>query len=187
MGVIDGQPGFLTSYAYYRTGYVFLYPDDAAFEVTSLNDAVLRDLRVGLPGGGARTVPPSVALANRGIVANQVHLGDRRDAGRAYLPVVEALDNGEIDVAIAWGPVAGAYAKAKGGIVVAPVRPEIDVPFIPMIASLAVGFRPGDESLRDDIDRALARTWKETRAVLEEAGVPLIGLPPPVASIKGGG
>ena len=26
MGVLDGQPGFLTSYAYYRTGYVFVYP-----------------------------------------------------------------------------------------------------------------------------------------------------------------
>jgi mxaJ protein len=187
MGVVDGQPGFLTSYAYYRTGYVFLYPEDAAFEVASLNDAVLRDLRVGLTGGGAKTVPPSVALANRGIVANQAHFGNRRGEGQAYVPVLEALGDGEIDVAIAWGPVAGAYAKAEGGMVVAPVKPEIDVPFIPMIASLAVGVRPDDEGLRDDIDRALARTWQETRAVLQEAGVPLIGLPPPAASLEGGG
>jgi len=58
MGVIDGQPGFLTSYAYYRTGYVFLYPDTAPFTVASLDDAVLKDLRIGLPGGTAKLVPP---------------------------------------------------------------------------------------------------------------------------------
>jgi ABC-type amino acid transport substrate-binding protein len=187
MGVIDGQPGFLTSYAYYRTGYVFLYPQDASYEVANLNDQVLHDLRVGIPGGTAKTVPPSLALANRGIVANQIHYVDRRNEGEAYMPLLEALGKKTIDVAIAWGPLAGAYARDKGGMVVAPVKPEIDVPFIPMVASLSIGVRPEDEGLRDDIDLALSRTWDLTRAVLEEAGVPLIDLPPPAPALGGGG
>lgn len=187
MGVIDGQPGFLTSYAYYRTGYVFLYPEAAPFRVASLNDAVLRDLRVGVPGGAARLVPPSLALANRGIVANQIHFGDRRHTDEAYVPLLEALADGTVDLAIAWGPLAGAFAKAQGGMVVAPVKPEIDAPFIPMVASLAIGVRPEDEGLRDDIDLALSRSWDRTRAVLEEAGVPLIDLPPPAPGLGGGG
>lgn len=51
-----------------------------------------------------------------------------------------------------------------------------------MIASLAIGFRPEDEGLRDQVDAALSRSWDRTRAVLTEANVPLIDLPPPAES-----
>ena len=54
-----------------------------------------------------------------------------------------------------------------------------------MIASLTIGVRPEDEGLRDDLDLALSHTWDRTRAVLEEAGVPLIDLPPPAPSLEG--
>jgi mxaJ protein len=185
MGVLDGQPGFLTSYAYYRTGYVFVYPEQASFTVASLDDPVLHDLRVGVPGG-TKIVPPSLALGNRGVVANQLHFADRRDEDARYIPVLEGLRAGKVDLAIAWGPQAGAFAKEVGGMTVAPVQPEIDAPFIPMIASLTIGVRPEDEGLRDDLDLALARSWDKTRAVLQEAGVPLIDLPPPAASLEGG-
>lgn len=187
LGVIDGQPGYLTSYAYYRTGYVFLYPQGAPFEVSSLDDPVLRTLRIGLPGGTAKLAAPGFSLAGRGIIANQLHFEDRRDPGRAFAPVLEALGEGKIDLAIAWGPAAGAYAKEKGGLVMRPVTPEIDEPFIPMIASLTIGVRPDDEGLRDDINLALSHTWERTRVVLEQAGVPLIDLPPPAPSLDGGG
>ena len=70
---------------------------------------------------------------------------------------------------------------------VAPVQPEIDAPFIPMVASLTIGVRPGDEGLRDALDLALARTWEKTRGVLSDAGVPLIDLPPPAVSLQSGG
>lgn len=187
MGVIDGQPGFLTSYAYYRTGYVFLYPESAPFEVTSFDDAVLRTLRIGVPGGIGKLVPPSLSLEQRGIVDNQIHFIDRRDPGSLWAPILNGLKEDKIDLAIAWGPTAGAFAKAEGGMVVTPVSPEIDAPFIPMVASLAIGFRPGDEGLRDDVDAALARGWDRIQAVLVEAGVPLIDLPPPVESLGGNG
>ena len=186
MGVLDGQPGFLSSYAYYRTGYVFVYPKTASFTVETLDDPVLHDLRVGLPGG-TRMVPPSIALANRGVVDNQVHFTDRKDAGARYMPVLEGLREGKVDLAIAWGPQAGAFAKALGNLSVTPVQPEIDAPFIPMVASLTIGVRPEDEGLRDALDLALARTWDKTRGVLSEAGVPLIDLPPPAVSLEGGG
>lgn len=187
LGVIDGQPGFLTSYAYYRTGYVFLYPDDAPFEVASLDDAVLKTLRIGVPGGGAKTVPPSLSLGQRGVVDNQVYFDDQRRPGAAWPPVIEALAEGKVDLAIAWGPAAGAFARVKPGYRVVPVSPEIDAPFIPMVASLAIGVRPGDEDLRDDVDAALARGWDRIQAALTDAGVPLVDLPPPAESVGGNG
>lgn len=187
MGVMDGQPGMLTSYAYYRTGFVFLYPEDATFTVATLDDPVLHDLRIGIPGGIERLTPPGLALANRGMIENQIHFSDKRDPGAAYQPLLEALDKREVDLAIAWGPQGGAFAKARGGIALVPVEPQIDEPFIPMIASFAIGVRPADEGLRDDIDLALSRTWDKTRAALAEAGVPLIDLPAPSPSLGGGG
>lgn len=187
MGVLEGQRGFLTSHAYYRTGYVFLYPEDAAFELGSLDDAVLHELRIGIPGGARKLVPPAAALAKRGVVDNQIHFEDRRANEERYPPVVRAVADGSVDAAIVWGPFAGHYAGEVGGVVVAPVRPEIDLPFMPMVASLTIGFRPGDEALRDDVNRALASTWEETRAVLEAYGVPLIQLPTPVVHLGAGG
>ncbi|MEJ1161717.1 transporter substrate-binding domain-containing protein [Prosthecomicrobium sp. N25] len=183
MGVIDGQAGFLTSYAYYRTGYVFLHRQDAPFEISSLDDPVLKRLRIGLPGGTAKLVPPAVALANRGIVENQVHFIDRREPGRAFPPVLEALSEGSIDIAVVWGPVAGDFVRQRPGFALTPVTPEIDVPFIPMVASLAIGFRPEDEGLREDVDAALARNWDRLREVLTGAGVPLVDMPAPAESL----
>jgi mxaJ protein len=186
-GVLEGQPGFLTSYPYYRTGYVFVQRADAPFAVSSLDDPVLKTLRIGVPGGLAKLVPPGVALANRGIVANQVHFIDRKDPATGRPLVLQALVDGTIDVAIAWGPVAGEVAREIEGLRATPVNPEIDVPFIPMVASLAIGFRPGDEALRDEADVALARTWEATRAALEAAAVPLVDLPKPTPTVAGGG
>jgi mxaJ protein len=187
MGVLDKQAGYATSHPYYRTGYVFLFPDDAGFEIDSLDDPVLADLRIGVPGGARKLVPPSIALANRGNLDNQVHFDDRRAEGERHPPVVLAVEDGTVDVGIVWGPVAGHYAQGRDDAVVAPVRPEIDIPFLPMVASLAIGLRPDDEALRDLLDVALARTWDETRAILEEAGVPLLSLPRPAMPEERGG
>lgn len=187
MGVIEGQRGFLTSHAYYRTGYVFLYPEDAAFALGSLDDAILRDLRIGVPGGARKLTPPSAALVKRGVVENLVHFDDRRLNGERYAPAVQAVADGAVDAAIVWGPFAGQYAGEVGGVVVAPVRPEIDLPFVPMVASLTIGFRPDDLALKDLIDVALARSWDQTRAVLEDADVPLLPLPRPTPPEEHGG
>lgn len=185
MGAMDGQPGFLSTHAYYRTGYVFTYPESAEFEVVSLDDEVLEHLRIGIPGSPSKLPAPSVSLANRGIVENQVHFLNGAGGGAGAAPVLRALEEKEVDVAILWGPIAGDLARANGGLVVTPVSPEIDVPFIPMVASMVIGVRPGDEGLRDEIDGALSRTWEETRGVLAAAGVPLIDLPAPAESFGG--
>ena len=183
MGALEGQSGMLTSHAYYRTGYVFVH--DPAVEIASLDDPVLRGLRVGLPGGARKTTPPALGLARRGIVENQRHYDDRGGPGDPVPPVLRALEAGEVDVAVLWGPVAAAFAGE--GTALTPVRPEIDVPFTPMVASLAVGMRPGDEALRDAVDLALASAWDRVQAVIEEEGVPTLPLPRPTPSLAGVG
>jgi mxaJ protein len=181
MGVIDGQSGYLTSHAYYRTGYVFVYPVGAGYTVSSMDDSALRTLRIGLPGGAHKPTPPSIALARRGLIANLTHFGAETRSVAPGSPVLDALKDDRLDVAIVWGPSTGQLRRDDADeYAVAPVKPEIDIPFLPMVASMAIGVRPHDEALRDNLNGALASRWEEIQAVLVEAGVPLLFLPRPM-------
>lgn len=182
MGVIDGQPGMLTSHAYYRSGFVFVTAADGP-PVQTLDDPAFADLRVGVAGGARRTTPPALGLTRRGHMGSLVHFPASATAGTTERAILAALDEGEIDIAVLWGPVAGQLADEA--LALRPVMPEIDIPFLPMFAALTVGVRPHDEALRDAIDRALAARWDEVQAVLAEAGVPLLHLPRPVGPEAG--
>lgn len=183
MGVLDGQNGFLTSHAYYRTGYVVVAPE-AGPAIASLDDPALEGLRIGVPGGARKTTPPALALARRGRLDALAFFGDAAAAGATEAAMVEALSAGSIDVAILWGPMAGFLASGEGGLAVAPVRPEIDIPFLPMFGAFSVGVRPHDEALRDALDRALAARWDDVQAILAEARVPTMPLPRPVVEAR---
>lgn len=171
MSVTEGAADLLNTVAYYQAPYVFVTRSDAPFEVTSLDDEVLRELRIS-------TYPNSIphrALVNRGLDGQVVFLapiagprGTDRDT-----PILEALAAGEIDVAILYGPVAGNYAThVSTGLRIVPVSPEIDASLLPMYRILTMAVRPGAEALRDALNVALARRWNDIEAVLGEYGVP---------------
>ncbi len=188
MGVTDGHPGFLTSVAYYRTSYVFVYREDSPFEIRSLDDPLLRKLQIGVHVhvGGSGIGPDIHALASRGLIGNQVGFTPDYSKPSPLSPIVEAVTKGEVDVAIVWGPVAGYFAKQQPiRLELVPVTPEIDLPFVPMVFPISVGVRLGDEALRDELNVALARRWDEIQAVLGAYGVPLLPLPEPVVEMGG--
>jgi mxaJ protein len=188
MGITDGHPGFLTSAAYYRTSYVFLYREDSPFEVRSLDDPVLRELQIGVhvQVGGSGVSPGTHALVSRGLIRNQVGFTPDYSKPNPLLSIVEAVAEGKVDVAIVWGPVAGYFAKQQLiRLELVPVTPEIDLPFMPMVFPISIGVRPGDEALRDELNAALARRWDEIQAILEEYGVPLLPLPKPMVEMGG--
>ncbi|SCX97690.1 transporter substrate-binding domain-containing protein [Paracoccus tibetensis] len=178
MGVLDGQKGFLTSHAYYRTGYVFVARSGAAMPA-SLDDPALADLRVGLADDPAHPAPPTIALAKRGHLENLRHFPAARLEGAMAEGPVRALKAGEIDLAILWGPVAGPLVAADAELALSPVTPEIDMPFIPMVGAFTIGTRPDDVALRDAVDHALAQSWDAVQEVLAEAQMPLLPLAPP--------
>lgn len=180
VGVPDGYQDLLTTIAYYRSPYVFIYRADAEHEITSLDDPALEDLRIGLQASG---IPPHDALIER-------RLGDRvvrsfggpglHNASQSVGDLVEALAAGEIDVGIAWGPPAGYVAdRADIELELAEVTPAFEPPFMSMVFAMTVAVRPGDEALRDRLNAALASRWEEIQAILEDYDVPISRLPPP--------
>jgi mxaJ protein len=185
MGVGEGFEGLLTTLAYYRSTYVFVYRADSPFEINSLDDPVLHELRLGVERLG---VPPHSALVNRGLHDNVVLQYAFGPYGEPdpLAPIVEAVAKDEVDVALAWGPVGGYYAKRQPvELKVVPVMPEIEPPFYSMVYAFTIGVRRGDEALRDRLNMVLATRWDEIQDVLQEYGVPLKPLPRPRVEIGG--
>jgi len=169
----------LVTAPYYRSSYVFLQRADAPVQVRSFDDLALRRLRVGVQiiGNDYTNAPPAHALAARGIVDNvrgYLVYGDYRRAAPAA-EIVAAVARGDVDVAVVWGPLAGYFAPRQGvPLVMRSVRPQIDMPFLPMAFDISMGVRRGGQRLRNRVDQALQRHRGEIERILAAYGVPRV-------------
>lgn len=186
MSVIDGDQAYLTTVAYYRSSYVFIYPRDARLELSSLDDPVLQELRIGVQQSiGEGISPAAQALAMRELLDNLVAYRVSHGTGQLMQPVVEAVAEGQVDVALVWGPAAGFFAgRSPVDLELVPVSPEIDMPFMPYVFSVSLGVRPGDIALRDRLSQVLAGRWDDVQAILDDFGVPRLPLPAPGGSLR---
>lgn len=98
---------------YYRSQYVFVYRADRKLALHSMRDSRLSKLRIGVHLIGDADTPPMMALTRQGIVKNVAGFMMYGDTSRANPParLIEAVENGSIDVAAVWGPLGGYFAK----------------------------------------------------------------------------
>lgn len=179
MGVPSSYELLLATRPYYRSTYVFVVPEDSPWDVQSLDDPALRELRIGVHviGDDFANSPPSHALANRGIIANVTGFRIYGDYSEANPParILDALVAGEIDVAIAWGPLAGYFAqRLDRPLRVTPLSPQIDPPYLPFVFDIALGVRHEDTLLHRRLDDVLLRREAEIRTILDDFGVPRV-------------
>ena len=182
--VVMGIPGSfelaLATRPYYRSTYVFVYRRNAGIALRSFDDPALRSLRIGVQmvGDDYSNTPPAHALANRGIIDNvrgYMVYGDYRDESPAAR-IIEAVAAGEIDVAVTWGPLAGYFASRQAvPLEIAPVAPQIDLPFLPFVFDIALGVKHGNDSLRAELDDVLVRRREDIGRLLDEFAVPRVG------------
>lgn len=169
----------LTTRPYYRSSYVLVSRADRGLDVRSLDDPRLADLRIGFHalGEDGANPPPADALVRRGLAANLVGYsiyGDYRDE-TPPARLIEAVARGEVDVAIAWGPLAGHFAtKQPVELLVTPIEPERGPGALPFAFDIALGVRQEALGLRDELDRVLAREREAIDAILREYGVPRV-------------
>jgi mxaJ protein len=177
-----------TTRPYYRSSYVFVTRADGP-QVASFDDPVLRDVKVGvhLIGNDGFNTPPAHALSRRGIVDSVRGYTIYGDYAKPNPParLVEAVANGEVDVAVVWGPLAGYFAPREGvPLKVTPVRPLVDGPRLPMTFDISMGVRREDEALRQDIDGILARRKADIDAILLDYGVPRADPPTRLGAVR---
>lgn len=186
IGLQEGSSLAATTLAYYQSTYVFIYKKDAPFELTSLDDPDLKKLRIGVqvPPGDGTGLPPTEAMVQNGLVQNFVGFSLAGDyaTGAPHSAVVDAVAKGEVDVSVAWGPIGGYFAAKEGvPLKVVPVKPQVVVQpiFLPMVASISVATRTGDDDFVDVLNRALIARWEEIQQVLKDYHVPLVPLTKP--------
>lgn len=186
MGLQDGNPLATTTLAYYQSTYVFVYKEDAPFEIDSLDDPDLANLKIGVqvPPGDGSGLPPTEALIAKGIrnLEGFSLAGDysRPEPSR---PIIDAVAQGSVDLAVVWGPIGGYFASVeKVPLKVVPVTPQVvAVPtFLPMVVPISMAVRQGDEDFADLLDRAIIARWEEIQGVLESFNIPLVPLEKPL-------
>jgi mxaJ protein len=180
MGVPAGFERALTTSPYYRSSYVFVWRKDRNLDVRSLNDPKLRDLKIGVQvvGDDGADTPPAHALARRGIVDNVVGFTLYGDYTRDNPParIMDAVVSGDVDLAIVWGPLAGFYVRRSGTpLEMAPVVPAVDPPGMLFAFSIAMGVRPDNAALRDEINAILTDEHGAIERILDDFGVPRVG------------
>lgn len=170
-----------TTTPYYRSTYVFVARADRKLKVESFDDPQLRRLRVGvqLIGDDATNTPPAHALSKRGIIENVRGYSVYGDYRQPNPParLIDAVAHGDVDVGIAWGPLAGYFAKREPvPLDITPVSPQIDLPFLPFVFDISMGVRRGNDALRDTLNAVIARRRPEIDQILKDYGVPRLDI-----------
>ena len=178
IGVPIGFDPVATSKPYYRSTYYIVSRTDEKLGITSLDDARLKKLRVGvnLLDGDYTNTPPAHALSAHGITGIGVvgfpgFYDDEHQPGE----IIDSLAKGKIDVALVWGPLAGWFAKKSGVPMTLTALPDSDSVDLPFAYSVAIGTRRSDRELRSLIDEILVRKKPEIDKILMEYNVPTVG------------
>ena len=177
-GVAATLDTLMTTHPYYRSSYAFVTRARDGLDISSFDDPRLRGLRVGvqLVGNDANNTPPAHALAARGMTANIRGFMLYGDYRRPNPPaaIIDAVASGTIDVAVAWGPLAGYFAaREPSRLAVTPVAAARDGVW-PMQFAISMGVKKGNTALRDRIDGVLVRDRIRIDAILDAYHVPLI-------------
>ncbi|MFC4313700.1 substrate-binding domain-containing protein [Steroidobacter flavus] len=168
-----------TTVPYYRSSYVFVTRRADRLHIDTFDDERLRMLRVGLHtiGDDYSNVPPAEALARRGIARN-VHgypiYGDYSKASPAR-GLIDAVARNEIDVAVAWGPIAGYFAdRAAVPLEVSVLSAQDEEPQLAMRYSIGMGVRRDNAQFSAQLGRVIDRRRADIRELLASYGVPLV-------------
>jgi mxaJ protein len=166
---------------YYRSTYVFVQRKGAATPIRSLDDPALKQMKIGVPLTGGSNTPPTHALIKRQIIDNVTGFTAFDESeGRPGEKIIAAVASGDIDVAIAWGPQAGYFAKQQSTeLDVVPVSPQEDVLGIaklPFTFGICMALRRPDKELRGRINQIIAHRRAAIDQILDQFSVPRLPL-----------
>jgi mxaJ protein len=179
MGVPVGLDMVETTRPYYRSGYVFVSRSDRQLDIASMTDPRLKTLKIGIQliGDDGFSTPPGHALAMQGIVDNVVGYTVYGDYRRPDPPalILEAVAQGDIDIAAVWGPLAGYFARQSPmKLTVVPITDTER--FAPLLFQfdIAIGVRKGDDKRKEELDQLISRNSVQIAQILDRFGVPVM-------------
>ena len=168
-----------TTRPYYRSTYEFVTRASSNLQGLTLNDPRLKHLKIGVQmvGNDASNTPPAHALAARGIIDNVrgYMLYGNYSEPNPPAEIVHAVERGDVDVALVWGPLAGYFAaRSRVPLRLEPVTPWLANNQWPMQFDVSVGVQNGNDRLLKEIDGVLRRRSDEIRKLLAAYHVPVV-------------
>jgi mxaJ protein len=175
IGVPEGYDLVTPTKPYYRSTYVFVYPRDKGPQVKSLDDPVLKKVKIGvhLLGDDYTNPPPVHELSKRGVVGNLVGFSTFYSAENPPSSIIDAVASGKVDIAIVWGPAAGYFVKQQRvPLVMVPVPSgKGDLPFE---FGISMGVKPGNQELKLRLEKVIETRRAEITKILNDYSVPLV-------------
>jgi quinoprotein dehydrogenase-associated probable ABC transporter substrate-binding protein len=160
----------------YRSTFVLAYRSDKGVNIGNLDDPNLKKLRVGVFQVSAMRS----ALAEHHVIDNTVihylsHNGDLVADNQPSYQVQQVID-GSLDVAAAWGPMAGYYKTVvHAPLTIQPVNMLEDE--VPMEFDMTLAVPRGRPDIKLAVEQAIAQNAAEIHKILTDFGVPLIKCP----------
>ena len=170
MGVTSDFDALLTSKPYYRSGHVFVWRKDSNFNISNWDSADLRKGIIGVIDHSPATIP----MNEHNLISHARPYRIQRDLNLPPSFMIDDLAKGEIDIAIAWGPIGGYFAKIS--------KVPMQVAIIPEYANvnvkgkeywnISVAVRKRDKALMEKIQAALDRNENKINSILDDYAIP---------------
>jgi mxaJ protein len=150
-------------------------------DLTSLADPRLKHLKIGVNvyTSDGENSPPAMALSHYGVVGNLTGYSTFFSDQARPDDIIKGVESKAVDLAIAWGPLAGYYAKQSTvplKLTVLPARDSLsDLPFQ---YNMGIAVRRRDKEFRDSLQAVLERKRPEIDAILKQFNVPLLPIVP---------
>ena len=185
LGVDSTDPRVLKTDSYYKTGYVFITRQDRQIDISSWNDALLKEpnFRIGV----MHDSPGKVMLLqiNRFddmfdyFAEKQKYQSTRNRAIRVEpQEIVNDVTTKYIHTAMLWAPEAARYVlAAKEPLKMQIVKDDAkksNGEKVPMHYEIAMGVRKDDTALQQDLNRVIKEKKSEIEAVLKREGIILL-------------
>jgi mxaJ protein len=163
---------------YFRSGYVFVARQGSGLEdLNSLADPRLKQLKIGVNmyTSDATNSPPAMALSRYGVVGNlKGYFTFFSDQDRPE-DIIKGVANKDVDIAIAWGPLAGYFAKLSSvPLTLTPLPAKDSLSDIPFQYNMGIAVRRRDKEFRDSLEAVLDRRRPEIDAILKQYNIPVL-------------
>ena len=174
MGTAQDNDALRTSKPYYRSGNVWVWRKESNFNISNWDAPDLRKGFIGVIGQSPATIP----MNEKNLIQNARPYRMQRDLNLPPSFLIDDLAKGDIDIAVAWGPIAGYFAKNNKVPMEVRLIPEYENANAITAAkgkqywNISIGVRKADKERMAMIDAALARNKDKIEKILDEYGVP---------------
>jgi len=163
---------------YFRSGYVVVTRQGSGLEdISSLADPRLKRLKIGVNiyTSDGENSPPAMALSRYGVVGNLTGYTTFFSDQARPEDIIKGVANKDIDVAIAWGPLAGYFAKLSPvPLVLKPLPARDSLSDVPLQYNMGIAVRRRDKEFRDSLQAVLERRRPEVDAILKQFNIPVL-------------